>query len=148
MEFILLVSLVVVMVFSCAMCIGYRELWKETDKELQDLKFVNKLKENIQIKKQPLKRTVKSEITIGKTQADFLCMLSDSNHCMKNIEAALAIGDTNQADAYRNHFINIIAPKYINDRNPESFIYVADMFDALASKKIFEQRCKKQRKNS
>lgn len=42
--------------------------------------------------------------------------------------------------------MNIIAPKYIDDRNPESFIYVTDMFDALASKKIFEQRCKNSEK--
>lgn len=142
MEISLLVSLVVVMVFSCAMCIAYRAMWKEAEKELQDLKFVNKLKENAQIKKKP----VKSEITIGKTQADFLCMISDSSRFMKNIEALLARGYIDQAEATKNLFMNIIAPKYINDRNPESFIYVADMFDALASKKIFEQRCKNSEK--
>ena len=36
--------------------------------------------------------------------------------------------------------MNIVAPKYIDDRNPYNFRFVANMFDALASKMIFSKK--------
>lgn len=160
MEIFLAVSLVVVIALSLliiavseALLKQYEASLKEMDEELQALKFVNKVKQNIQIEEKPAKRKIKpGDVIIDKTfdkyRNDIFCMVSESSRCMKNIEASLANGDIDQAEVFRNFFMNIAVRRFVDDRRPEGFLYVADMFNALASKKIFEQRCKKQRKNS
>lgn len=116
MEVFFGISLAVVIGLCCLLIAVYEKLLKQKNERLKSAKSRNKI--------------------IG----ELSCMLADSHRFIMNIERLLEEGNVDQAEALKDFFMNIVAPKYIDDRDPYNFRFVANMFDALASKMIFSKK--------
>lgn len=152
------IILVVIIVLSLLNIAVYEALLKDKDDEINKLKqkraevrlvdltkpveYDSKndgLKRSGALMMTPMREAKNKEETHNR---EILAFLSDSSRCMKNIELSSAGGDFKQAEDLRDFFLNVKVRKYIDDRNPRGFIYIAAMFEALADKIILEAKRK------